>query len=326
MELKIKKLAKLSAVYLCVWAGTASAGNFPDRPVKVIMPFPPGVGPDVIMRQVGERLSAKWNQQVIVENRSGGNGWIAAEAVKRSKPDGYTLLLVNSPLLSLHPHLYSKLPFNPDADFDPVAAVYKTYFLVTTAKNAKWNTINELAAEAKAHPGQYTYGTSGYGSDMHVGGSMLQNAVGAEWNHIPYKETAQIYVDMTRGDVGWAFGSIATTAPLYAADKIKYLAIAAPERAKQLPDIPTLHEKLGDKGFDLQTSIFLVAPRDTPSKVIEQINTAVGEVLKEKEILASMEIRGVEALTQTPEQLGNSIKKESEQYAEILQKMKISLD
>lgn len=320
------KAMTLAAVLAAAAFNHAVASDFPTRPIRVIMPYPPGTGPDTVMRQVGERLATELKTQVIIDNRAGGNGWIAAEAAKRAKPDGYTLFLSDSTLVSLHQHLYKKLPYDPEKDFSSVAALYSTYYYVTVSAESKWKSVSDLVAAAKANPGKVTYGSSGNGGNLHLGGAMMEQAAGIKMTHIPYKETAQIYVDINRGEIDWAVGTGSTTAPLYQAKKLKYLAITAPQRSATQPDVPTLHEVLGASGYDLQTWVALFAPRGTPVELIGRINTAVQKVLEQPEMRKQLENVGFEPFVQTPEQLAATVKKQSDQYADFVRKLNISLD
>lgn len=322
----IRKLQALAVATLCAVATSGYAADFPERPIRVIMPFPAGTGPDNVMRQVGERLAAEWKQQVIVENRAGGNGWIAMEAVKRAAPDGYTLVLVDSPLMSLHPHLYKKLPFSPTADFVPVASFYRTYYLVTVGTDSKWKSVQDLIAAAKANPDGVTYGSSGTGGNLHLGGAMMANAIGAKMRHIPYKETGQVYIDVSRGEIDWAFGTASTTAPLYKSKKVRYLAISAPERSPTLPDVPTLREAVGPAAVDLQTWVALFAPRGTPQVIVDRINATVKTVLEQPEMRAQLANVGFEPFIQTPSELGRTVDTDSNVYADIVTRSKISVD
>jgi tripartite-type tricarboxylate transporter receptor subunit TctC len=321
-----KKFLSAMALAACAFTGGALAADYPSRPVKVIMPFPPGTGPDNVMRMIAEKLTAEWKQQVIVENRPGGNSWIAVEAFKRSAADGYTLIFVDSPLVALQQHLYKKLPYDPVADFMPVAAVFRTNYLVTVAPDSKYKSVQELVAAAKANPGKITYGSSGYGGNLHLGGAMLASVTGAPMTHIPYKETGQIYIDVNRGEIDWAFGTASTTKPLYQAKKLKYLAVSAPQRLAAFPDLPTLQEVLGTNDVDLQTWLALYAPRGTPVPIIEQVNATIKKLLAQPEVRAQLANSSFEPFVQTPSELAATAAKESTQYADLVKRLNISLD
>jgi tripartite-type tricarboxylate transporter receptor subunit TctC len=277
------------------------------------------------MRNVGEKLTSYWGQQVIIENKQGGNGWIAMDATARSEPDGYTFVQVDNALIALTPHLYKKLPYDPNG-FEPVATMYRAYYFVTVAADAKWNNVGDLVRDAKANPESITYGSSGNGGNIHLGGAMLETAAGVKMTHIPYKETLQMYVDVSRGEVDWAMGTASTTAPLLKSGKIKYLAISAPQRHSVFPNIPTVADAEGPEDVQLQTWIALFAPRGTPQAIINKVNADIARALREPDVQASMKAVGFDPLIQTPMELKTMVDSQSQSYKSLVSQLNISLD
>lgn len=316
----------LAAALACAMTAGVHAQTFPDRPVKVILPFPTGTGPDNVMRLVGERLTRLWGQQVVVENRAGGNGWIAMDAAKRATPDGYTLVQSDAPPFVVHPVLFKKLPYDPAKDFEPVAGLYRTYYYVTVAADSPWKNVGDLVAAAKAKPGQINYGSSGLGGNLHLGGAMMEKAAGVKMTHIPYKETPQIYMDISKGDIGWAVGTASTTAPMFKGGKVKYLAIAAPKRSPLFPDVPTVAESKGPANLEVQTWVGLFAPRGVPAAIVSKINADVAKVLQDPEIRERLQTVGFEALLQTPDEMNKLIAADSSIYRPLVRDLNISLD
>jgi tripartite-type tricarboxylate transporter receptor subunit TctC len=302
------------------------AQTYPEKPVKIIMPFPTGTGPDTVMRLVGERLSRLWGQQVIIENRAGANGWLALDAAKRAPADGYTLLQVDAPPMAVAPHLWKKLPYDPGKDFEPVATLFRTYYFVTVAADSKWKTVGELVAEAKANPGKLTYGSSGMGGNLHLGGAMMETAAGVKMTHIPYKETTQIYMGINSGDLSWAVGTGSTTQPLFKAGKVKYLAITAPKRSALFPDVPTVAESQGPANYELQTWVAMFAPAGVPKAIVSKINADVAKVLQDPEVRTHLNGVGFEPLIQTPAELTEMSRKDSAKFKDLIKGMNISLD
>ena len=302
------------------------AQTFPDKPVKVILPFPTGTGPDTVMRLVGERLARLWGQQVIIENRPGANGWLAMDAARRATPDGYTLLQADAPPITVAPYLWKKLPYDPIKDFEPVAGLYRTYYFVTVAADSKWNTVGDLLAAARANPGNLTYGSSGNGGNLHLGGAMMERAAGVKMSHIPYKETPQIYIAINTGDIQWAVGTASTTQPMLKANRIKYLAITAPKRSTLFPNVPTVAESQGPANYELHTWVSLFAPAGVPRPIVEKINADVGRVLHDPEVRAYLNGVGFEAMIQTPAELHETVRKDSAMFKEVVKDLKISLD
>jgi tripartite-type tricarboxylate transporter receptor subunit TctC len=323
--MNVKSFLAITALGLAA-ASSALAQTFPDKPVKVILPFPPGTGPDSVMRLVADQLAKSWRQQLIVENKPGGNGWIAMDAAKRAAPDGYTLVQVDASMMSLHPNLYKKLPFDPVKDFDPVATLYRTYFFVTVAADSKWSNVGDLIRAAKAKPGNLTYGSSGNGSYMHLGGAMLETQADVKMAHIPYKETSQVFLDINKGDIAWSFGTASTTAPLIKANKVKYLAVAAPKRQARFPDVPTVAEAGGPPNFELQTWIGLFAPHGVPRTVVSRINADIGRVLQDPEVRERLLSVGFEPLLQSPDDLRKAMAADTQTFKTLVGNLNISLD
>ncbi|HSI47089.1 MAG TPA: tripartite tricarboxylate transporter substrate binding protein [Ideonella sp.] len=320
------KQSFVAAALACTVAVGVHGQTFPDRPVKVLLPFPAGTGPDTIMRMVGERLARVWGQQVVIENRPGANGWLAMEAAKRAPADGYTLVQVDAPLIAVAPHLWKKLPYDPIKDVEPVATLYRTWYFVTVAADSKWNTVGDLIQAAKAAPGGLSYGSSGVGGNIHLGGAMLEQAAGVKMTHIPYKETPQIYMAISNGDISWAVGTASTTQPMLKARKIKYLAITAPQRSAIFPDVPTVAESQGPAHYQLQTWVSMYAPRGTPQPIVNKINADVGRVLQDPELRTYMGSVGFEMLIQTPAELQDMARKDSMVFKDILKDLKLALD
>jgi tripartite-type tricarboxylate transporter receptor subunit TctC len=304
----------------------AVAQGFPDKPVKLVLPFPVGGGADVVSRVVAEKLSGWWGQSVIVDNKPGASGFIAAEAVKRAPADGYTLLVADAAIMALSPHLYKRLPYDPVKDFDPIAPMYSTHFFVTVPANSPMKNVADLIAAAKAANGSLTYASSGVGSHMHLGGAMLEGLTGTQMTHVPYKELSLAFQDVSRGDVAWAFGSGATTAPLYQSKKIKYLAIAAPQRHPNYPDIPTVSEAGGPPNFELRVWVGLYAPHGTPRNVIEKIQTDTARALGEPDVRQRLTNLGIQLWAGTTDDLKKARAADSETFKGVVTRYKISLD
>jgi tripartite-type tricarboxylate transporter receptor subunit TctC len=321
----MKKLLLAAAAALAIVPGV-HAQAFPDKPVGVILPFPTGTGPDTVMRLVGERLSKIWGQQVVVENRPGGNGWIAMDAAKRAPADGYTLMQVDASQMAAHPFLFKKMPVDPAKDFDSVAPMYRTYYYVTVAADSKWKTVGDLLADAKAKPGAITYGSSGMGGNIHLGGAMMEKATGTKMHHVPYKETTQIYMAIASGDIQWAVGTASTTQPLFKAGKLKYLAVTGPQRTSIFPDVPTMAEAKGPANYELQTWVGLYAPRGTPKPVIAKLNADIAKVIQEPEIRSRLNAVGFEGLVQSPEEFQKMLSADAAKFGALIKEMNITLD
>jgi tripartite-type tricarboxylate transporter receptor subunit TctC len=307
-------------------ASPVLAQTFPSKPVTVVLPYPAGTGPDAVMRMVGDKLSQKWGQPVTIENRAGANGWTAVNAVKKAAPDGYTLLQTDNLAFGLQPHVFTKLPFDPVKDFDPVAPLYQTNYFVVVSADSPWKSVPDLIAAAKAKEGAVTYGSSGVASHMHLGGAMLEGATGAKMTHVPVKDTPQVFVSVANGEIGWAFGTASTSGPMYRAHKVKYLALAAPKRHPSFPDVPTVAEAGGPPDFELKAWIALFAPHGTPKAIVDQINADVATALAERDVAERMAAVGFTPWVDTPAALTETLKSDDKLFGDVAKREKISLD
>jgi len=304
-----------------------TAQPFPDKPVHVLMPFPPGTGPDVVMRMIGERLSGMWKQSVIIENRPGGNAFIAMTAAKRAPADGYWLVLVDYGNITVLPHLFAKtIPFDPQKDFDPVAPMYWAYWFIAVSGDSKFKTVPDLLAEAKTRQGNFTYGSSGVGSPMHLQAAMFESATSTRMTHIPYKETPQVIVDISRNEIGWAFTTGATGGSMAKSGKIKFLAVASPQRHPAFPDVPTMAEAGGPTNFDLRTWVALYAPRGVPKPILDKINADVQTVLSTPEVRDQLITLGLEPWIGSASVLNKQAESDLKRFGELTNQLKISLD
>lgn len=307
-------------------AAPASAQQYPTRMVKVITPFPAGSGPDAFLRIVADKLSRGWSRQVMVENRPGANGFIAAEAAKAAPADGYTLLQLDSFQLATHPHLYKKLPYSPTKDFEPVVPLFQNAFFVVVSAASPWKSMAELIAAAKAKSGELTYGSWFIGSPGHLGTLAFEDATGTRMSHVPFKDFGQLYLSVGNADVAWAFGSAGSAGPAYRAGKVRFLAFAAPQRLASHPDVPTVAEAGGPADFQLTAWVGLVAPRGTPPAVIARINQDVRRAIAEPDVRERLVAFGYEAYPLEPAQMARAIEADSKRYAAVIRRAQLSLD
>lgn len=308
-------------------SAVAQGQTFPDKPVRVLMPFPAGTGPDAVMRLVGERLTRIWKQPVIIENRPGGNSFLAMTAAKRASPDGYTLVLVDYSNVSVLPHLFPKtIPFDPQKDFDAVSPMYWAYWFLAVAGDSKPNSVVDFVADVKARGSAYNFGSSGVGSPMHLQAAMFANTVDLNTTHIPYKETPQILVDISRHEIGWAFTTGATGGPLFKSGKIRFLAVASPQRHPAFPDVPTMVESGGPPNFDLRTWVAMFAPKGVPKPILEKLNVNISNVLADPAVRDQLVILGLEPWIGSTSALTQQMEADSKKYGELTSRLKISLD
>ncbi len=315
-----------AALGLGLFAEAAPAQDFPTKPVRIITPFAAGSGPDSVLRVVGEKLTSTWGQQVIVENRPGGNGFIAIGAAKKAPPDGYTLVQMDDTHMALQPHLYKNIPYDVAKDFDPVGTLFRTYFFVVVPANSPWKTMKDLIEAAKAKPGQVTYGSWFIGSPGHLGAAMLETMTGTQMIHVPFKEASQLYVAVGNNDVAWAFGSAASAGAMYRAGKVRFMAVAAPQRVASYPDVPTAAEAGGPADLEVKAWVALFAPRGTPAPVIEKINRDLRKALSEPDVRERFTTFGFEPHASAPGDIAKEMEADFRRYGDIVKRAKISIE
>lgn len=321
----LKNLIAATTIALIAASGSI-AQTFPDKPVKVVMPYPAGTGPDAVMRHVGERLAKVWNQQVLVDNRPGANGWTGLDVVKRSPADGYTFLLVDQAIMSLHPYLYKKMPHDPVKDFDPAAPMYSTNYFIVVAADSKINSFADLVAEAKRRGTPMTYGSSGVGGQLHIGGALTEAATGVPMTHVPNKDIPQMYIDVSQGRVDFAFGTAATVAPLLKAGKLKMIAFAGPKRHPRYPDVKTVAEAGGPADLQVSTWIALFAPAGTAPAVVSKVNADVAKIVASAETQEFLAGIGFLAWPGSAKDLAAVMKADSAGYSDFVKRTKLSID
>jgi len=304
----------------------AQAPGFPDRPVTLYSAFSVGSGPDVVLRILSQELGKMWKQPVVVENRPGGGGFIALEAVAKLPADGYALLQLDSEHVSALPHLYKARNYVPLEKFDLVAPLFYTPFMVAVSDKSPWKSMTDLISAAKAKPDGLTYGSWFVGSPGHLGGEWLGSLIGTKMIHVPYKEVSQLYTSVANGEVDWAFGTIPSTRPVYESGKLRYLAIAAPKRHAQYPDVPTVAEAGGPAELDVNSIVSLLAPKGIPGDVRDKIYADVTKVLSDPEVRKRFETFAFEPLTWPLSELRSRLDAKSTTYEALIDNAKISLD
>jgi tripartite-type tricarboxylate transporter receptor subunit TctC len=266
-----------------------------------------------------------WAQPVIVESKPGGNGgWIAVEYVKKAQPDGYTYVLVDSALFSIHPHLYKKMPYDPLKDFAAVAPVFSTNYFIAVKSESKWTKVSDIIDAAKAAEGKIKYATGGVGGTHHLGSAILETATGTKMTHVPYKDTTQIYVDIASGDIDWAFTTAATAKPFYDSKKVKFLALAAPARNPNFPDVPTIVEA-GGPDMELRTWVGLFAPTGTPKEAIDRVTNDIAKVMTEPEVKQRLDAIGFQAWSGAAADLKSALDADYKKYGDVLSKITIDI-
>ena len=304
----------------------ATAQTFPTKPVRIITPFPVGGGPDGVARLVADKLSRTWGQPVTVENRPGGNGFIAIDAWKRGAKDGTDLLVLDNVHLAAYPTLFKKLPYDPVKDFDTLLPLFKTYFFFTVGTNSPYKSVGDIVAAAKANPGKLNYGSWSVGNPVHLGTELFQSITGTQMTHVIFKETTQLYTSVATGEVDFALGSAATAGPLYRAGKLKLLALIGPQRSAAYPDVPTATESGGPKDFAVLGWNAIAVPPGLPTAVADKIRADIAQALTGPEVAEKFKSFGYEPFPTTRAEFNTFVKSESQRFGDVIRKANITLD
>lgn len=293
-----------------------SATSFPNRPIRLLIPFPPGGGNDTMARAIGARLIESWNQQVIYDNRPGANGLVAAEIAARAAPDGYTLFMANTGSHGINPALYARLPYDPIKDFSTVSLLGTTANILVVPPVSPARSLGELVALAKAKPGHVTYGSNGIGSSQHLAGVMLGTALNIELVHVPYKGTGPVLIDLLGGQIGFSFSNALAVTSHIRANRLRALAITSLRRSKVQPDVPAVAETV--PGFEALSWWAIVAPARTPGEIIATLNAEIVRHLASESMREQLERQGVEARGTTPAELAAFIRAELAKWGKVV--------
>jgi tripartite-type tricarboxylate transporter receptor subunit TctC len=312
----VAPVLSLGAAVFLAPAGLVEAQSFPVKPVRIISPYPPGGGNDTLARTLSSKLSESLGQQVIVDNRPGANTIIGVEATARSAPDGYTMVLIPN-VHAINPYLYPKLPYDPVKDFTPITLVGTSPLLVAMHPSVPVKDMRGLIALARARPGQVQYGSSGNGSVGHVGVELLEMMTGVKMQHIPYKGTAPMLVDVMNGQLTFTFGSALGVMPHVKSNRLRAIAVTSSKRSPALPDLPTIAES-GVPGYEMILWYGLVGPAGIPSEIVQRLNSEIGKVLRDKDVSGKLAAQGVDASPSTPQQFAQLIASELKKYAKVV--------
>ena len=310
---------------LFLFSLNSAAQQWPVKSVKIVVPFSPGGFADSGARAISDKLAARLGQSVVIENRVGASGNIGAEAVAKSAPDGYTLLLGFDGTMVINPHVFAKIPFDTLRDFAPVTKLGDAPSLVVAHPSVPANNLRELIALAKAKPGSLSYGTSGTGNTPHLVGEMLNLRAGTDFQHIPYKGGAQAIADAVGGQIPLVFTAIASAQQFLKAGKLKALGVTSRQRVAALPDTPTFIES-GLPDFVVNSWIGILAPAKTPRPIVERLQHDIAAVLKDPDVQARYAVLGNEPVGNTPDEYAAQIKADLAQWGEIVKRAGVRIE
>jgi tripartite-type tricarboxylate transporter receptor subunit TctC len=314
-----------TAVAACLFAlAAATAGAaYPDRPIRIIVPYPPGGLTDAVARQVGNALADRVKQPVVIENVGGGGGNIGAARAAKSPPDGYTLYIGNNATVGINTLIYKQLPFDPIKDLAPVSLVAESQTILVVHPSVPVKSVSELVAYAKARPGQLNFGSTGTGGLSHLAGELLKTSAGIQMAHIPYKGTGPALTDLLSGQIQMMFND--TAAPHIKSGKLRALAVTGTKRWSELPDVPTLAE-LGIAGYETYNWFGILAPAGTPSDIIAMLNRELVAVMKDPAMHAWMQSRGAEAASGTSEAFAAYIQRDLAKWSRVVKEVGVTAE
>jgi tripartite-type tricarboxylate transporter receptor subunit TctC len=296
--------------------GSASA-HWPSRPIRIVVGFAAGGGTDITTRTLAPRLQDILGQPIVVENRPGAGGSLATEVVAHAAPDGYTLLMGTISALVINP-VMQRLSFDVQADLTPITFAVDVLNILVVPPDRPWRSLPELIAAARVQPDTLAYGSSGVGSAGHLGGALLDRLAGIRTIHVPYRGGGQLITDILSGKVDFAIATAATTLPHIEAGKLRALAVPTARRSPLVPDLPTIAEAAGLPDYELANWYALLGPRGLPRPIVERVNAAMGEALRDPAIVANLARHGLEAKPSTPEELARHIREQTEKWAPVV--------
>jgi len=303
----------------------AQEAGYPKHPVTLVVPFPAGGPTDSMARLLAQKLGDKLGQQVIIDNRAGAGGGIAAELVARAPADGQMLFFGTTGTMAINPSLYKKLRYDPVKDFVPISLMATTMNVLVTSPQVPAKNLTELIALAKAKPGELTYGSAGNGSSNHVSGELFRSTAGIQINHIPYKGSAPALIDLLGGRLSMMFDTIAQQTQNLATGKVHAVAVTGAKRSPLLPNVPTAQEA-GLKGYDVTIWYGVLAPKGTPVSVVDRLQREIAAVMATDEMKKRMEADGAEARSTTSTEFAALIKSDIAKWAPVIKNSGASLD
>jgi tripartite-type tricarboxylate transporter receptor subunit TctC len=318
-------IACLAVAVACASAPASAQSAYPAKPLRFIVPFPPGGATDIITRVIAQKLAEQVGQPVVVENRPGAGGAIGSELVARAAPDGYTLLMATTSTHSIGPTLNPKTPYSVERDFAPVCEVATSTNVLVVSPALGIGSVKELIAAAKSKPGQLNFASSGTGTIVHLSGELFRSMAGIDVVHVPYKGTALALPDLMSGQVAMIFDNIVSAMPNIKSGKVKPLAVTARRRSALLPDLPTVIEA-GVAEFTSDAYFAVFVPAATPREVVERLNRELVRAVANPEVREQLARQGAEPVGGTPAELAATVKAETEKWARVIRQANIKLE
>ncbi len=321
-------MTKLLPAFLLLLAGIAQAHaqSYPSRPVRIIIPFGPGGAADSLPRLIAPKLTEAWGQPIVIENRTGAAGNIGMEAGAKAVPDGYTLTSAPVGNLAINPQIYSKLAYDVFKDFTPISLIGSVHNVLVVNPSVPAQSLGEFVAHAKANPGKLSFGSGGVGSQAHMGGELLKSMTGLDMLHVAYKGVGDSMKDLLGGQLTMVCAQVPSAAPLVKAGKLRALGVASVRRSPVLPEVPTVDEAAGIRGFEAVSWYALVGPAGMPAEVVARIQSEVAKAVQSPDVRDKMLGMGAEPVGSTQAQLVAVMKQDYDRYGAIIRRLGIKAD
>ncbi len=321
----LRLLSIALAASMTLAASPAAAQSYPSKPIRILVGFSPGGGTDVMARLIGQKLTEAWNAQVIVENRPGAGGVLAADLTAKAAPDGYTLMIGHVNSHGIAPAAYAKMPYDAVRDFAPIILIGTTPNMLVANPATGAKTIEDIVRNARAEPGKLTFGSAGNGSSQHLATEMFKLAAKVDVLHVPYKGSGQMIPDLIAGQIGYSFDTMTAITPHVKSGKVTPIATTRLKRSPAYPNLPTVAE-LGYSGFDVSTWYGLMAPAGTPPEIVARLNREVDRILTLPDVKEKLNTVGAEDGGGSPEQFGKFVRDEIAKYARVVKEAGVKLD
>ena len=317
--------AFVAGVALAMASFAVIAQSFPNRPVRILVPFPAGAGVDIVARMLAQPLTELWGQAAVIDNRPGAGGTIACELAAKSAPDGYTLLLGNVSTFAMAPSLYKKVNYDPVKSFAPITLIDTSANVLVAHPGVPATTTQALIALAKAKPGQINYASAGSGTSPHLAAELFKSMAGVDLVHVPYKGSPQALTDLLAGQTQIMFASLVSALPHVRQARLRALGVTSVKRAAALPEVPAISES-GLRGYDVSVWMGIVAPAATPSPVIAQLNRQIASILQLPDVRERLAVQGLEAITNSPTGFAGYIAVEVRKWSAVIRQAGVTAD
>ncbi|WP_256977177.1 Bug family tripartite tricarboxylate transporter substrate binding protein [Bordetella genomosp. 10] len=319
-------LLALAAATISMAAGAPARADYPERPIRVIVPYVAGGAADITARVVAQKMTMDLGVALVVENKPGANGMIGTDMVAKAAPDGYTLLLDASGPLVVNPTLYKSTPYDPLKDLAPITQLTSYQYVLVVPQKSPIHSVDDLVREARAHPGQVTYGSAGIGSGGHLAGELLGVMTGAKLTHAPYKGNAQALTDVLSGQLTFTFDTVVTSVPHIRAGRLRGYAVSGPKRAGVLPDLPTM-EELGYKDFNVTQFQGLLAPAGTDPRIIARLHDAAVKAVRQPDVVRKLETEGGnDIVAGTPEAFAQTLRDDLARFRTLIRQAGVTAE